>query len=97
MLNTALSLGMCPPPLHRLCSCPILAPQTAGGEQADLVADMLRVQRAEGGNSHSSGDGSTGGSGSAAESGGVAAFERVEVLEDCYGVRRFVRAFRTGA
>lgn len=80
----------------------VMALETAGGEQADLVADMLRAQRADG-SSHSgstggigSGDGMRGGSGSATQSCGLPAFERVEVLEDCYGVRRFVRAFRTG-
>ncbi|GLC65268.1 hypothetical protein PLESTF_000270500 [Pleodorina starrii] len=65
----------------------LIALETAGGEQADLVAHLLRgttetAAVAAVGTSH--------GSVPAA----VSAFEEVEVLPDCYGVRRFVRAYR---
>ncbi|KAG2490826.1 hypothetical protein HYH03_010747 [Edaphochlamys debaryana] len=66
----------------------LVALETAGGEQADQVADMLRCAP-EPGAGAGAGEGAGGG-------GPGAAFERVEVLEDCYGVRRFVRAYRRG-
>ncbi|KAG2434788.1 hypothetical protein HXX76_007673 [Chlamydomonas incerta] len=59
--------------------------RTAGGEQADLVAGLLRRQQDAGGSSNS-------GPGGPAAS----AFVDVEVLEDCFGVRRFVRGYRAG-
>ncbi|GFR50349.1 hypothetical protein Agub_g12558, partial [Astrephomene gubernaculifera] len=106
--------------LQALCSeaASMLAPgglialETAGGEQADLVADLLRAARipeqgandadsSRSGDCRGSGDSSggdaaeVGGRGAGGCSGSHAAegaFEEVEVLEDCYGVRRFVRA-----
>jgi hypothetical protein len=49
-----------------------LALQTAGGPQAEWVAEQLRAVR----------------------NGQYPGFEDVEVIADCYGVRRFVRAYR---
>ncbi|GLI67330.1 hypothetical protein VaNZ11_011518 [Volvox africanus] len=144
--------------LQALCSeaAAMLAPgglialETAGGEQADLVADILRTARVpapdsshvsttdrmSGSKSSSSTTGKDGAAGAAGaatpgwlmregtsedwgwgeDSGrkditnlgraaftygsetmmAGAAFEEVEVLEDCYGVHRFVRAYRRG-
>lgn len=85
-------------------------PQTAGGVQAELVAELLRAAREPGGvpkeevdtegglgSGMEQGSGLGGNSGSAPGSRASVAsavFEEVEVLEDCYGVRRFVRAYR---
>ncbi|GIL82858.1 hypothetical protein Vretimale_8358 [Volvox reticuliferus] len=124
----------------------LIALETAGGKQADLVADKLRAARvpapysshvgstncrngSSGSSSTTTNDGAAGatpgqlmGEGNSenrtrAEDSGDedmtscggavlaygsetimtgAAFEEVEVLEDCYGVRRFVRAYRRG-
>ncbi|GIL54998.1 hypothetical protein Vafri_10668 [Volvox africanus] len=141
--------------LQALCSeaAAMLAPgglialETAGGEQADLIADILRAARVpapdssqvgttdrrNGSNSSATGNDSAAGAAGAATPGRLgkgtledwgrgehsgckdttslsraaltygletmmagAAFEEVEVLEDCYGVHRFVRAYRRG-
>ncbi|KXZ41697.1 hypothetical protein GPECTOR_315g10 [Gonium pectorale] len=73
----------------------LIALETAGGEQADLVAELLRRSGPDPtGALSQSGDAACDGR----EGAGCAtsAFEAVEVLEDCYGVRRFVRAYRSG-
>ncbi|PNH07052.1 Release factor glutamine methyltransferase [Tetrabaena socialis] len=97
----------------------LVAFETAGGEQAEQVAELLRAARLPGADAGSGAgeecgagvgaaataeaDGAAGtragrGMGVGQDTGtGAAAFEGVEVVEDCYGVRRFVRAYRTGA
>jgi hypothetical protein len=55
----------------------------------DLVAALLRVCKGRFEHSSPPLHGHEGSSGA-----GGCAFEAVEVLEDCYGVRRFVRAWR---
>lgn len=85
-----------------------LALETAGGEQAHAVAAMLRLYHADGGSPAAEESEETAcstdgrlrhGNGSEDElpaSDGALAFRDVEVIRDCFGVERFVKAWRTG-
>lgn len=84
-----------------------LALETAGGEQAHAVAAMLLLYHADAGSpAAAESEGTTGKDGGQSHasdstneisaSDGDLAFRDVEVVRDCFGVERFVTAWRTG-